>query len=196
MHSRAGSTSATVRYDPRPAINDGPGKAGEWSVRSRLDDARTGLGQAGLGQAGLGQAGPEQAGSGQPAPAPGTPASPRSMRILVADDNADAADSLGLLLELQGNEVRTVHDGLAAVETAATFKPEVVLLDLGMPKLDGYQAARRIREQAASGDVLLIALTGWGQDQDRQRTKEAGFDVHLVKPLDMDLLQRLLASRD
>jgi CheY-like chemotaxis protein len=177
-----------MRYEPRPAVGDGSGKVSEWSAHSRLCDARTRLGSCG----------PEPAGPGQPNAQPGAGASaaPRSKRILVADDNADAADSLGLLLELHGNEVRTVHDGLAAVETAATFKPEIVLLDLGMPKLDGYQAARRIREQAANGEVLLIAVTGWGQEQDRRRTKEAGFDVHLVKPLDIDLLQRLLASRD
>ena len=116
-------------------------------------------------------------------------------RILVVDDNRDSADGLALLLELGGDEVRTAYDGLAAVEAAAQFRPEAVLMDIGMPTLNGYDAARRIREQPWGRDVLLIALTGWGQDEDRRLSLEAGFDVHLTKPVDHRMLTRLLAGR-
>jgi CheY-like chemotaxis protein/two-component sensor histidine kinase len=116
-------------------------------------------------------------------------------RILVVDDNKDAADSLGMLLRMMGNEVRTAHDGLEAVGAAAVFRPDVVLLDIGLPKLNGYDAARRIR--AERGDnVMLIALTGWGQEEDRRRSKEAGFDHHMTKPVEFDALQKLLTSVD
>jgi signal transduction histidine kinase/CheY-like chemotaxis protein len=118
---------------------------------------------------------------------------PPRRRILVVDDNEDAATSLSLLLTLAGNEVRTGHDGLAAVEMAAAFRPTVILLDIGMPRLNGYEAARRIREQQGE-EVVLIALTGWGQDEDRRQAQEAGFDHHLVKPLDFAILQGLLAA--
>jgi signal transduction histidine kinase len=116
-------------------------------------------------------------------------------RILVVDDNRDSADGLAMLLELGGDEVRTAYDGLAAVEAAAQFRPEAVLMDIGMPTLNGYDAARRIREQPWGRDVLLIALTGWGQDEDRRLSLEAGFDVHLTKPVDHRMLARLLAGR-
>ncbi|HEV7516845.1 MAG TPA: ATP-binding protein, partial [Thermoanaerobaculia bacterium] len=114
-------------------------------------------------------------------------------RILVVDDNEDAASSLALLLTLSGNEVRTAYDGLAAVEMAAAFRPAVILLDIGMPMLNGYEAARRIREQQGT-EVVLIALTGWGQEEDKRQAQEAGFDHHLVKPLDPATLHRLLAA--
>jgi CheY-like chemotaxis protein len=104
-------------------------------------------------------------------------------RILVADDNADAATSLELLLRTRGHDVRTAADGIEAVQAVEAFSPRVVLLDLGMPKLDGYEAARRIRQHANGRDCVLIALTGWGQPQDRRRTLDAGFDAHLVKPV-------------
>ena len=116
------------------------------------------------------------------------------IRILVVDDNQDSADSLGMLLKLLGNDVRVVHDGLAAVEVASDFKPRVVLLDIGLPTLNGYEAAQKIRQQAAGSQAVIIAVTGWGQDIDRQRSKQAGFDHHLVKPVDPDVLTRLLAS--
>jgi CheY-like chemotaxis protein len=115
-------------------------------------------------------------------------------RILVVDDNRDAADSLGLLLRLMGNEVRTAHDGLEAVGAAAAFRPDVVLLDIGLPKLSGYEVARRIREQEGGKDKLLVALTGWGQDEDRRRSREAGFDHHMTKPVEFDALQKLLGE--
>jgi signal transduction histidine kinase/ActR/RegA family two-component response regulator len=116
------------------------------------------------------------------------------VRILVVDDNLDSADSLGLLLKLMGNDVRVVHDGQTAVEAASEFQPHVVLLDIGLPVLNGYDAARKIREQPWGQKVVLIAVTGWGQDIDRQHSKQAGFDHHLVKPVDPDTLTRLLAS--
>jgi len=110
------------------------------------------------------------------------------------DDNRDSADSLGLLLEIPGNAVRIAYDGLHAVEMAAEFQPDVVLLDIGLPKLDGYQVAQRIRQQPGGKDLTLIALTGWGQEEARVRAKEAGFDSHLVKPVDPGLLLRHLGS--
>jgi signal transduction histidine kinase/ActR/RegA family two-component response regulator len=114
-------------------------------------------------------------------------------RILVVDDNKDSADSMGMLLRLKGNDIRTAHDGLEAVEVAATFQPELVLLDIGLPKLNGYEVARRIRHQPWARDVILVALTGWGQDEDRRRSQEAGFNFHIVKPADLGALERLLA---
>lgn len=115
-------------------------------------------------------------------------------RILVADDNRDALESLATLLQLNGHEVHTAADGAAAVELAAICKPEVALLDLGMPKLDGYEVARRIRAEIWGRTTVIVALTGWGQDEDRRRTKAAGFDSHFVKPLDMDVLSKFLAK--
>jgi signal transduction histidine kinase/ActR/RegA family two-component response regulator len=117
-------------------------------------------------------------------------------RILVVDDNKDAADSLAMLLRLMGNEVQTAYDGLEAVGAATAFHPDVVLLDIGLPKLNGHDAARRIREQPGSRDMVLIALTGWGQDEDRRRSKEAGFNHHMTKPVEFETLQELLASLD
>lgn len=115
-------------------------------------------------------------------------------RILVVDDNEDAAVSTAMLLEAMGSEVRTAYDGEEALVVAADFRPEVILLDLGMPKLNGYEAARRLREESWAKDTVLIALTGWGQDQDRERTRDAGFDHHLVKPVDPSALRALLAT--
>jgi PAS domain S-box-containing protein len=120
------------------------------------------------------------------------PATP--IRILVVDDNHASADSLGLLLRLLGNEVRIEHDGLAAVEAAREFEPRVVLLDIGLPKLNGYETAQRIRQQPWASKAVLIALTGWGRDVDREHSRQAGFDHHLVKPLDLDVLTQLLAE--
>jgi signal transduction histidine kinase len=115
-------------------------------------------------------------------------------RILVADDNNDALESLATLLQLSGHEVYTASNGAVALESAEQHRPEVVLLDIGMPKLDGYEVARRIRAQPWGQRITLVALTGWGQDSDRKRSQEAGFDSHLVKPLDLDKLTELLAA--
>jgi len=118
-----------------------------------------------------------------------------SLRILVADDNTDAAETLSILLESLGHQVRCVHDGQAAIEAAAAFDPELVLLDIGMPKLNGYDACRQIRAQPGGAARSLVAITGWGQPQDLQRAREAGFDRHLVKPVSLDPLLQLIAAR-
>ena len=121
-----------------------------------------------------------------------TPSSKR--RILVADDNKDAASTLAMILKFLGNEVRTANDGLQAVELAEEFRPDVVLLDIGMPKLNGYEACRRMREQVWCKTTYIVALTGWGQDEDKRRSQEAGFHRHLVKPVDPAALKNLLAG--
>jgi two-component system CheB/CheR fusion protein len=120
------------------------------------------------------------------------PVTPR--RVLVVDDNVDAAESLAMLLRVQRHEVRTAHDGPAALDAAAAFRPEVVLLDIGLPRMDGYEVARRLRGQADSQMTLLVALTGYGQDDDRRRAAEAGFDAYLVKPADPAALHNLLVA--
>lgn len=117
----------------------------------------------------------------------------RGRRILLADDNEDALDSLAALLENDGHQVYTAADGARALELACECRPEVMLLDIGMPLLDGYEVARRVREQSWGRGTVLIALTGWGQDEDRRRSREVGFDSHLVKPLDLDALAQLFA---
>ena len=114
-------------------------------------------------------------------------------RILLADDNRDALDSLATLLQCDGHEVHTAADGAEALAVAAEYRPNVVLLDIGMPKLDGYEVARRIRAEPWGQATVLIALTGWGQDEDRRRSREVGFNSHLVKPLDPDALSKLLS---
>ena len=115
-------------------------------------------------------------------------------RVLVVDDNRDAAESLGTVLELLGAQVRLAHAGPEAIEAVAAYRPSVVLLDLGMPGMDGYEVARRLRARQGGAPLSIVALTGWGQDEDRRRTLEAGFDHHLVKPADIEQLQSLLAS--
>jgi CheY-like chemotaxis protein len=120
------------------------------------------------------------------------PTSSTLRRILVVDDNVDSADSLGQLLELLGNKVRTAYDGEAGVHAAREFQPDVVLCDIGMPKMNGYDAARRIRTEPWGRNMVLVALTGWGQADDYRKTSEAGFDHHLVKPVESDSLIKLL----
>lgn len=117
-----------------------------------------------------------------------------SRRILVVDDNQDSAESLSVLLRLQGHLVESAHDGRRALQAAERFRPDVILLDLGMPGMNGYEVCREIRKQPWGGDVLLIAQTGWGQEQDRQRTTDAGFDGHLTKPIDHDRLEKILTD--
>jgi len=116
-------------------------------------------------------------------------------RILVVDDNTDAASSLAMLLQISGNEAQTANEGLEAIELAEVFRPDVVLLDIGMPQIDGLEVCRRIRAQPWGRDMLMIALTGWGQEEDRRRSKDVGFDYHLVKPVDYPTLMKLLAER-
>ncbi|MBA4031260.1 MAG: hybrid sensor histidine kinase/response regulator, partial [Planctomyces sp.] len=131
-------------------------------------------------------------------PAPGrvesSPLPKLSLRILIVDDNRDSADSLAMMLKIMGNTIRTAYDGQEAVSTADTFQPDVILLDIGLPKLNGYEACRRIREQSAGRKVFIIAQTGWGQEEDRQRTHDAGFDLHMVKPVDPMKLKNLLSD--
>lgn len=115
-------------------------------------------------------------------------------RILIADDNADSAESMGMLLRLMGNDVRIASDGLEAVEQAAAFQPDIVLMDIGMPRLDGYEAARRIRNQDWSRDTLLVAVTGWGASDDSEEATAAGFDHHFTKPLDPAELRKLVSG--
>jgi CheY-like chemotaxis protein len=115
-------------------------------------------------------------------------------RILVVDDNQDSADTLAMLLELRGNDVRVAYDGPQALEVASAFEPEIVLLDIGLPGMNGYEVAARIRSDPRLAGVLLVAQTGWGQEDDKRRAQEAGFDHHLVKPVDHAALDRLISS--
>jgi signal transduction histidine kinase/ActR/RegA family two-component response regulator len=123
------------------------------------------------------------------------PCSAAARRILIVDDNVDAAESLALLLRLSGHEVRLAHNGPEALQEVEAFQPEVVLLDIGLPGMSGYEVARSLRQHSASRQVMLIAVTGYGQE-DRRRSEEAGFDHHLTKPVDPEGLQRLLAAAD
>jgi PAS domain S-box-containing protein len=115
-------------------------------------------------------------------------------RILVVDDNRDSANSMAIMLRLMGNDVRTAHDGIEAIETAEEFRPKALLMDLGMPKLNGYEATQRIREQPWGRDMIIIAMTGWGQEADRTQSHEAGCDGHLVKPVNLSDLESLLTE--
>jgi CheY-like chemotaxis protein len=115
-------------------------------------------------------------------------------RVLIADDNVDSAESLAMLLRLQGHHVEVVHDGAEALRRLEEFRPRFALLDIGMPKINGYEVARRIRAQPWGASLMLIALTGWGQEQDRRDALEAGFDHHLVKPVDTELLMQKMAQ--
>jgi PAS domain S-box-containing protein len=134
------------------------------------------------------------------APTPRAAASPESrpevppLRILIADDNVDAVDSLALLLRMGGHEVHAVYDGEAALAAAAKLRPQVALLDIGMPGATGYEVARRIRQQPWGRRMLLVALTGWGQDADKRSAEQAGFDAHLVKPVPLEAVEQLLAG--
>ena len=118
---------------------------------------------------------------------------PTQCRVLIAEDNADAAEMMEMMLVIKGYDVRVARDGTDAVAIAVTFKPQIVFLDIGMPLMDGYEAARRIRELLGPG-VSLIALTGWGQDEDKRRSREAGFDHHLTKPPEPEMVEQLIAN--
>jgi two-component system, chemotaxis family, CheB/CheR fusion protein len=115
-------------------------------------------------------------------------------RVLVVDDNRDAAESLAMFLKLSGHETYIAHDGLEAVEKAAQLSPDLILLDIGLPKINGLEAARRIRALSQGKRPVLVALTGWAQDADRQKAREAGFNAHVVKPVDPDVLANLLVE--
>lgn len=115
-------------------------------------------------------------------------------RVLIADDNVDAAESLQLWLQMAGHDVHVAHDGLSAVATAESVRPEVVLLDLGMPGMSGFDVARIIRKKPWGREMVLIALTGWGQEEDRRQTTAAGFDHHLTKPVPPDDVEALIRN--
>jgi CheY-like chemotaxis protein len=125
---------------------------------------------------------------------PFTPAASRPLRVLVVEDNVDAAESLAALLRLWNHDVAVAHDGGTALEAAREKQPEVVLLDIGLPGLDGYQVARRLREEVGLAHTLLVAMTGHGQPEDRQRSQEAGIHHHFVKPVEPIVLRNLLAD--
>src|SRR4029453_11192836 len=127
---------------------------------------------------------------------PSEPVHAATRRILVVDDNRDAAETLAAMLRLEGNEVDTAFDGAGAVSASAQFQPDIILMDLGMPKLDGYEAARAIRRDTQGAGVVLIAITGWGGEVDRQMSHDAGFDRHLVKPVVPTELLAMLSSLD
>jgi PAS domain S-box-containing protein len=156
------------------AHSEGPGQGSEFVLRLPLRNS-----------AGSGEASPSPAPAGQAG---------RLRKVLVVDDNRDAATSLAFLLNAIGHEARTAHDGSQALVEAEHFLPDVVVLDIGMPGLNGYEVARRLRAMPALRGLSLIALTGWGQEQDRRRSREAGFDHHLVKPADLGELKRLVAG--
>ncbi len=115
-------------------------------------------------------------------------------RVLVVDDNVDSAESMAMILKLSGHEVALAHDGGQALEVARTFQPDVVFLDLGMPNVNGYDAARLIRKEPWGERIMLVALTGWGQEEDKRRTSAAGFDLHVVKPIDFAKLDALVSQ--
>jgi signal transduction histidine kinase/CheY-like chemotaxis protein len=129
-----------------------------------------------------------------PVPAPDAPFASRGLRVLVVEDNVDAAESLAALVRLWGHEVDVVHDGLTAIDAAREMRPEVVLLDIGLPGLDGYQVARKLREDVGLDGTMLVAMTGYGQPEDRRRSREAGIHHHFVKPVEPFVLRTLLAN--
>ena len=129
---------------------------------------------------------------GQPVPV--TPVPVPTRRVLLVDDNADAVSALSLLLEMMGHEVRVAYDGVAALELAAGFRPEAVILDIGLPRMDGYAVARAMRASESTAGALLIALTGYGQPGDRTKSHDAGFDLHFVKPVSFDQIENAIAG--
>lgn len=133
---------------------------------------------------------PQQA---SPYPEMGVECGGSKRRVLVVDDNKDAADALSMLLRLEGNDVRVAHDGVEALKMAAALRPQVILLDIGLPKMNGFEVAAHIRDDLAD-DVVLIAVTGWGDEENRKRSKQAGFDHHLTKPVQLETLEELLAG--
>ena len=128
------------------------------------------------------------------APSQPTGRAVRGLRILVADDSVDSALTLTALLSAAGHDVQAVHDGFAALQRAAEFRPHVLVLDIGMPGLNGYDTCRRIRAEPWGRNAVIIAVTGWGSDDDRRRSREAGFDAHLVKPVDYSELQKYFSA--
>jgi two-component system CheB/CheR fusion protein len=156
------------------AASEGEGKGSEFTVRLPVAEPAPG---------------PQP-----PAAPPASAAPPAPRRILVVDDHRTAADILAMLLRWAGHDVQVAYDGRSALETAAAFAPEVVVLDLGMPGMEGCEVARRLRQMPGLHGVVLVAQTGWGQPKDRRRSAEAGFDAHLLKPLSLEELEGVLAT--
>ena len=123
-----------------------------------------------------------------------SPANRTGRKILVADDDQDSAESLALLFQLMGHDVRAAQSGLAAIDVAAEFRPDLIVLDIGMPGLDGYEVCRRIRQHDWAQTIVIAALTGWSRDEDRDRSEQAGFNHFLVKPVDPKALEDLIAG--
>jgi CheY-like chemotaxis protein len=155
------------------AQSDGPEKGSEFTVRLPISSSSLGN----MNEVQQSKAGPKI-----------------KRRILVVDDNRDSGDTLALLLRVKGHDVFVAHDGLEAIEVTAQARPEIILMDLGMPKLNGYEATRRIRQMPSGDAIYIVALTGWGQASDIARSKEAGCSAHLVKPVDFAALDQLLAT--
>jgi len=155
------------------AFSDGPGRGSEFVVRLPTSPERS------------------VAGTAIPTAPGGRDAQPRGQQVLIVEDNKDAADSMAMLLRLWGHEVRTARDGLSGLKAALSYRPQVVFLDIGLPGLDGYAVAKRLRSELGQ-EVRLVAMTGYGQEEDRRRAQQAGFDAHLVKPVDPELLHQLL----
>jgi CheY-like chemotaxis protein len=128
----------------------------------------------------------------QPGTLPAGSADPQGLKVLVVDDNVDAAETLATVLQMTGREARTVNDGPGVLEAARDFEPDIVLLDIGLPGMSGYEVARQLRADAGLGRTVLIAVTGWGSEDDRRRSRDAGFDEHLTKPVDLAVLEPLL----
>jgi CheY-like chemotaxis protein len=155
------------------ARSEGAGKGSEFVVRLPLDRSE--------GQA----AAP---------PSPSDSGTAEKRRVLVVDDNVDAALSLSMLLKLDGHEAVAAHDGIAAIEAAEAHRPDVILLDIGLPRMNGHEVCRRLRELPWGKDLVVIAITGWGQGDDRRKSQDAGFDGHLVKPVRYETLAELLRT--
>jgi two-component system CheB/CheR fusion protein len=157
-------------------FSDGPGKGSEFVIRLPAAAHEPPAAADAAPRGTVGRAGPA---SGK--------------RILVVDDNRDSAESLAMLLRLFGNDVRTAHDGRLGLEVATAYRPDVVLLDIGLPGLDGLEVCRRLRQRAGDYQPVIVAMTGYGQDEDRRRSDEAGFNAHMVKPVDLRALEELLS---
>lgn len=115
-------------------------------------------------------------------------------RILVADDNRAGTDSMAMLLELDGHQTANAYDGVEALTIAESLRPEIILLDIGMPRLNGYEVAQRLRAEAWGKNIVIIAMSGWGQEKDQQRSRASGFDRHLIKPVNPEDLAKLIAE--
>ncbi len=155
------------------ALSEGPGKGSTFTIRLPCAD--------------------EPAGEDSPRLAPTAAAPAPGLRVLVVDDNVDAAETMAMLLDMSGHKTAMVHSGLDVLDVAREFLPDVILLDIGLPGMNGYEVAARLRQERILDQTLLVALTGWGSDADKRAASEAGFDIHLTKPVSPDALMEVLA---